>query len=226
VRGVASVSQPELKPPVLVQLYEDYLVSQDAASFIEHLRSRYTVGTLERLVTSTDRRTRRAAVLALGMVADYASNAVLGQALTDIDRLVRCLAENAIRALWLRDGTAAQRRRLERVVELNSTQQYKQALRLAGELIERAPRLAEAWNQRAIARYCLAHYEDSIADCRRALELNPYHFGAAGGMGQCYVHLDNLSAALECYRHALALNPSLEGIRASVNYLQRALGQK
>jgi tetratricopeptide (TPR) repeat protein len=212
--------------PVLVELYEDYLVNQDASTFTRDVTARYAVGTLERLVGSADRRTRRAAVLALGLVGDYTSNPVLGRSLTDVDRLTRCLAENAIRALWLRDGTEPQRERLERLVQLNSAQQYKDAHRLADSLVAEAPNLAEAWNQRAIARYCLGKYEDSIADCRQALELNPYHFGAAGGMGQCHVHLDDLPAALECFQRALALNPNLEGVRASVNYLQRALGQK
>ena len=33
----------------------------------------------------------------------------------------------------------------------------------------------------------LGHYEQSIHDCRQTLEINPYHFGAAAGMGQCYL---------------------------------------
>lgn len=32
----------------------------------------------------------------------------------------------------------------------------------------------------------LQRYNESIADCKVTLELNPYHFGAASGMGMCY----------------------------------------
>jgi tetratricopeptide (TPR) repeat protein len=100
---------------------------------------------------------------------------------------------------------------------------YDTALRQSDELLAEAPWYAEAWNQRAIAHYQLEQFEESIGDCHQALELNPYHFGAAAGMGQCYVHMGDYTAALECFRRALKLNPNLEGIRASVNYLERTL---
>jgi cytochrome c-type biogenesis protein CcmH/NrfG len=41
-------------------------------------------------------------------------------------------------------------------------------------------------------------------------------------MGQCYLQLGNYDAALESFRRALRLNPNLEGVRASVTYLERA----
>jgi tetratricopeptide (TPR) repeat protein len=211
---------------VLDDLYREFLEDQDSTEFVRHVAERYTVGTLERLVTSTRRERRRAAVLALGHLANYDSNAVLGRALRDSDRLTRSLAENSIRSLWMRDGDAADRRSLATIVRLNSSQQYKEAVRQATDLIEQSPELAEAWNQRAIGHYCLARYQESISDCQRALELNPFHFGAAGGMGQCYVQLDDLPSALQWFRKALALNPSLEGVRASVSYLERSLKRK
>jgi tetratricopeptide (TPR) repeat protein len=69
----------------------------------------------------------------------------------------------------------------------------------------------------------LKKFADSIRDCQQALEINPYHFGAATGMAQSHLHLGNRAAALECFRRALALNPNLEGVRAHVHYLQRTL---
>jgi tetratricopeptide (TPR) repeat protein len=210
----------------LDEYYQDFLVNQDSAAFIKRVSERYTVGTLERLIASARRERRRAAVLALGYLASYESNAVLGQALNDDDRLTRSLAENAIRSVWLRAGNSAERQRLATIVRLNSSQQYKEAVRLSTDLIEESPQLAEAWNQRAIGHYCLGRYHDSIADCQHALDLNPYHFGAAGGLGQCYVQLDDLRSALEWFKRALALNPNLEGVRASVTYLERSLNRK
>jgi tetratricopeptide (TPR) repeat protein len=208
---------------LLDELYGDYLVDQDAAAFIHKVTQRYTSATLERLAQAPRRTTRRAATLALGFVGGYESNAALGRALCDEDRLVRGLAENGIRSLWLRAGGERERERLRVLVRLNASQQYKEALRQATELITEAPDLAEAWNQRAVACYCLGRYLESIRDCRQTLKLNPYHFGAAGGLGQCYVQLGEMRSALEHFRHALALNPSLEGVRASVTYLERSL---
>ncbi|MGE0609629.1 MAG: tetratricopeptide repeat protein [Pirellulales bacterium] len=207
----------------LEECYDDFLVDQDSAAFIQRIATRYTLGTLERLVQCGQRPRRRAAVLALGYLAGYEANEVLGRALRNNDRLTRNLAENAIRSIWLRAGNDRERQELAAIVRLNSMQQYKEALRRSNELVHAAPDLAEAWNQRAIAYYCLGRYVESINDCRQALELNAYHFGAAGGMGQCYVQLDDLPAALDCFRRALKMNPNLEGVRASVSYLERSL---
>jgi tetratricopeptide (TPR) repeat protein len=184
---------------------------------------RYTIGSLERLATAGDRMTRRAAVLALGLLADFSSNATLGRGLHDADRGVRMLADHWIRVVWQRDGSQEQRARLQRVLEANTNRFYFEAIEEAARLLEDAPFLAEAWNQRALALFSTGRYADSIADCTEALEINPYHFQAAAGMAQCHLQLHDHARALDCFRRALALNPNLEGVRAHVLYLQRTL---
>jgi len=209
--------------PKLDSFYQQYLVDHDTARFVRWVQQWYTVGTLERLVRHPARLTRRAAVLALGLLGDYGSNSILGRALQDEDRGVRMLADQALRSVWCRAGSPQDREQLALVIRLNSLRQFEAAILAASELIARAPWFAEAWNQRAIAYYGTSRYEESISDCREALELNPYHFGAAAGMGQCYLQLANPRAALEWFRQALALNPDLEGVRASVTQLERAM---
>lgn len=210
----------------LTALYERYLEDQNSAAFIKRVSQRYTVGTLQRLVHSQARETRRAAVLAIGFLGDYESNAVLGKALLDEDRTVRNLAENGIRALWRRSGNDAQRQQLSIVIRLNTSQQYGEAVQRASELIKAAPWLAEAWNQRAIALYNLRRYEEAVSDCHETLELNPYHFDAATGMGQCYLQTGKQFEALECLRRALRLNPDLEAVRTGIEYLKRSLKRR
>lgn len=211
------------RSPVLVGLYNRYLSSCDSASFVKRTARRYSCGTLERLVSSGDHTTRRAAVLALSLLSDYSSNAVLGRALVDRDRGVRTIADSGIRELWCRVGSRQQRHALRIVVELNDERRHAEAARLASELIQESPWLAEAWCQRGTANYHLGHYEAAIRDCHQALEINPYHFTAAAGMGQCYLLRDNPVAALEAFRRALRLNPGLEQVRTQVVRLQRAL---
>ena len=40
-------------------------------------------------------------------------------------------------------------------------------------LVQKAPRFAEAYNQRAILHFRLKQYDRSIADCEKTLQLNP-----------------------------------------------------
>ncbi|HEV3137254.1 MAG TPA: tetratricopeptide repeat protein [Pirellulales bacterium] len=212
--------------PLLHALYHQYLVDQDADGFSLRVAKRYSVGTLGRVAEAGDRMARRAAVLAIGLLADYETNATLGRALHDRDRGVRILAENGIRALWCRIGNRRQRKHLDRVIELNAAHRFKDAVELATRLIDEAAWLAEGWNQRALALFNLGRFAESIHDCNQALEINPYHFGAAAGMAQCHMQLKDRISALECFQRALRLNPNLEGVRAHVLYLQRALKSK
>ncbi len=211
------------RPAALESIYHGYLADQDIATFMESVGRRYEVSTLERVVQIGPRMTRRAAVLAIGLLGDYKSNAVLGWALHDEDRGVRMLAETALRSVWCRDGSRANRQSLEAIVRLNEARSFNQAVRLATQLVDQTPKLAEAWNQRAIALFQLGRYTESIDDCRRAIELNPFHFGAVAGMGQSYLHMGNMQWALEDFRRALEINPNLEHVRANVAALERKL---
>jgi tetratricopeptide (TPR) repeat protein len=212
--------------PFLVLLYQQYLDDQDSADFITKVSRTYTQGTLERLSESSFPQVRRAAVLALGFLGDYETNAALGRALLDEDRTVRLLAENGIRNVWTRAGNDEQRQRLAVITRLNAAQHYQDAIDRAAQLIDAAPWFAEAWNQRAVARFAQGLYADSIRDCHQALEINPYHFAAAAGMGHAYLRLDNPVSALECFRRALRLNPNLEGVRSQIAQLTRLIEGK
>jgi tetratricopeptide (TPR) repeat protein len=213
------------RSPRINEIYEEYLVQQDSVELIRQIGANYEVSTLERLALGGSRVSRRAAVLALGFVAEYESNPVLGRALCDTDRAVRTIAENSIRNVWCRAGTAMQRERLSVIMRLNAGQQTEDSAELATELIEKAPWFAEAWNQRAVAHFSLGRYSDALKDCRQALEINPYHFAAAACEGRCYLELDDPAQALVAFRRSLNLNPGLEAIRAHVVYLERSLKQ-
>lgn len=209
--------------PLLVYHYERYLVDQNVSSYIRTINNSYTVGSLERLVTCGDRSARRGAVLALSRMADYRSNPTLGRMLTDSDRGVRSLAENGIRRLWMRIGTPAQQRHLAAINEHLEEQEYDRAAQLATALVEDAPWIAQGWYFRGKAFFQLEQFNAAIQDCHQALEINAYHFLAASVMGQAYQLQEEPVAALESFRRALRLNPSMEEVRAQVIFLQRTL---
>ena len=212
--------------PVLHLLYHEYLRDEKSAKFVHEVSRRYTVGSLERLAEYGTRISRRAATLALGLLADFRSNHVMGRRLNDADRGVRMLAENSIRDIWCRDGSAAQQQQLQVIVRLNDACQFEEAIQAAEKLLAQAPWYAEVWNQRAVAHYYCDDFSQSVADCRQTLEFNPYHFEAAAGMGQCYLELNDARTALDYFRQSLKLNPGLEGVRAQVKLLERALEEQ
>jgi tetratricopeptide (TPR) repeat protein len=133
------------------------------------------------------------------------------------------LAEHGIRRLWLRIGTPSQRRHLVAIGELLDDRHYDRAAQIATALVEDAPWIAQAWYFRGKAFFQLAQHEAAIRDCHQALEINAYHFLAASVMGQAYLLLNDPVSALDAFRRALRLNPSMEEVRAQVIHLQRSL---
>lgn len=220
------MSLQRLPRPALEQIYHRYLDDENSAAFIRAVSQRYLLGTLTRLAQYGDHVARRASVMAISYLGDYRHNAVLGRALCDRDRGVRMLADNGIRELWRRDGNIRQRQLLAYICRLNNNDLFQEAIDASSALIDEAAWIAEAWNQRAIAQFALEDFEAAANDCHQTLELNAYHFGAAIGMGHCYLEMDDPFAALECFRRALKLNPDLEDVRAQIDFLQRTLEGK
>lgn len=209
--------------PVLLSLFQTYLAEEKTAAFIHQVAAVYTVGTLQRLSQHSLPEVRRAAVMALCFVSDYSSNHTVGMALNDEDRGVRLIAENGIRSLWIRAGTQSQRHRLRKVMTQLQGNSLDAALKEVNLLIHDAPWYSEAYSQRAQVHYKRQDYERALRDHHQTLEINPYHFPAAIGMGQCYLRQGENVQALDSFRRALRLNPNLDSIRTQIGYLQRQL---
>lgn len=217
------MSEDPIRAPLLDALYQLYLSEETSGRFVARVSEHYMMSTLARLAVFGAPTTRRAAVLAVGFLGNYECNGVLGRALRDADRVVRLLAENSIRELWLRDGAPEHQHRARHLMRLNDSGRFEEAVREASRLAREADGFAEAWNQRAIAYFQLSQYRESLSDCKQTLCRNRFHFPCAIGMGHCYLELHEPSAALECFRWALEVNPDLEDVRTQVDYLQRAL---
>ena len=205
---------------LLVTYYETFLREQDIEMYRRSVSSRYTEGSLCRLIESGNTQSRRAALLAIGLYGTYSCNASVARALRDNDLTVRRMASDALRALWFRADTDENNKTLEHVSRLIARQRTEDAIELATQLIAQAPKFAEAYNQRAFAHYLLGHFEESVADCRRVLELNPYHFGALEGMAKCQLELEQPAEALKTLRRALKLEPFNEHVRGQVSALE------
>ena len=206
----------------LEQSYRRFLQSRDTAEFISGVAQRYTLSTLYRLTTSNRLEARRAAVLAVSMIGGIESNEVLGRALHDNDRGVRLAADRGIRDIWLRVGDATMEHRLLLLARWNASGRFLSTLELANQYLESCGDVAELWHQRGVALFGLSDFSGALSDCREVLERNRYHFIAATAAGRCCMALDRPDEALEFFRHTLAINPTLEGIRGTVRRLERA----
>jgi tetratricopeptide (TPR) repeat protein len=227
----------EVGIPLLVEFYNELPEPQEddpkawesrlrhgLEKFKKRVEERYTEGTLHRLVHSGDPQVRRATVLALGLTGTMkTSNALVAGMLHDSDRGVRQLASDALWALWLRADTEDNNQELHRIMNLRDRRRKRSAL---DALIGRSPNFAEAYNQRAMLHFQAEEWQKSVTDCERVLKLNPYHFGAAAGLGRCYMELGKHRAALKAFRHALRTNPGLEDVEEAIRALENALGEE
>ncbi len=192
--------------------------------FRQLVRARYSEGTLCRLLQSAESVVaRRAAAVALGMVGTFASNTPLAAALKDDGDAVARLVADALWEVWFRGDTDEQARELRLALSL-----FDGAERLAAldDVVNRFPEFAEAYNQRAIVRYSRGQYSKAAADCETVLRLNPAHFGAASGLGQCHLRMNKPTAALRAFVHALEINPTLANLREAVAELRAKLGEE
>ena len=207
--------------PRLTSFYFEYLQNHDTGRLIDRTAKIYALPTILRLAESSRPETRRAAALVLGLVGTYRANSVLGRLLSDPDRSVRLLAENSIKNVWPRDGSEEQRHTLTEIMRLIGQQDFEEAVRLANNLLDEYPLFVEVRNQRAIALFALGEFQDSIEDSAIVLDLNPYHFGAAIGMGHAYLQLGNKELAVFSFQHALRINPNLETVRRHLEQIKQ-----
>jgi len=190
--------------------------------FQRRVEANYTEATLERLLHSGDAMTRRAAVVALGLVGSMDLNAAVAGRLHDEDDLVRQLAGNALWAIWFRGQRPEYARELQEILNRSDRRRVLHGL---NALLLQVKDFAEAYNQRAIVYYQFGEFRRAAADCETVLRLNPYHFGAAAGMAQCYLRLNEPQAALNAFRTALEINPNLDDVEAAVKALEEVLGE-
>lgn len=191
--------------------------------FRELAEKRYSEGTLCRILTSSeDPSARRAAAFALGFVGTMGVNAVVALALrTDSDDRVRRFSMDSLWEIWFRGDSVEQGRELRLALSLNDSAQQLAAL---DDVLAMYPDFAEAHNRRAMLWFRRGQYGKAVAECEETLRLNPHHFGAASGLGQCLLRMNRPHAALRALALALDLNPTLNHLAQTIQSLRQTLG--
>ncbi len=209
-----------------IELVQPLLERRDVQGLKILLQTRWTLEQIKGLVAGDNDDARKVAALAMSLVGGKCCLPLLAQLLTHEDAVTNEMAEHALWSIWFRCGkTPDANRELCHGTQALNHRDFDRAIAHFTKAIEIDPSFAEAYNQRAIAHYLEEHYEASIEDCRRTVERMPCHFGAWSGMGHCYAHKGSLAEAVECYEHALDVNPHLDGVRQAVRALRSDLGQ-
>ena len=87
--------------------------------------------------------------------------------------------------------------------------QHQAAIELVDEVLELAPKYAEAWNLRALILFNMGRDAESLGDLNRTLALEPRHFGALTGMAHLSMRAQDWTGALKALRAALKIHPFL-----------------
>ena len=143
--------------------------------------------------------------------------------LFDEDDRVRDTAEAAIWAIWSRSGDAATDRLFVQGVEQMRDGRLKMAVDTFSQVIAVRPDFTEAWNKRATIYFLLGEDELSLKDCDEVVRRNPQHFGVLAGYGQIYLRKGELQRALDYFEQAIAINPNMTGVQASIDALRELM---
>jgi tetratricopeptide (TPR) repeat protein len=115
---------------------------------------------------------------------------------------------------------------MKKGVTLMNLRQLEAAIDVFSEMIRKKPGFAEGWNKRATALFMAKRYQESVADCNKTLELNPYHFGALSGLGMNYVELDDLDGALDAFKRTMKLLPHSKNTAQYIEILEKKISEK
>lgn len=220
-----------MSQPLLLEFFAELtgkrrVTPKSLGRFVERTSSRYNEGTLCRLLQSNEPRVREAALVALRFLGGMRVTPQIIPLLRDESEDLRQVAEATLWTIWFRNDGNDHGEELQRLAQLIADEEYRKALTGLNKLIKKAPSYAEAYNQRAILHWQRKDYERSLQDCQRVLDLNPYHFGAQAGLGQCFLGLHRPVEALASFRKALKINPNLSGVEASIQELEQLIEEE
>lgn len=195
---------------------EDYSRAQQLKEQADALKQQlspvqqYVQAQLAKLRTGSDAE-KAEALKGLGEAGTFECLADLAALLSDPD-----LGEAASATMWrifMRHPNTEAQRLMEHGVGFMEKGNYPLALEAFEAAATLEPSFAEAHNKRATVLYLMDQYQESIEMCELVLELNPYHFAAASGMGMCYVKLADYKGALRAFERTLQINPGLTHIQ-------------
>jgi len=135
--------------------------------------------------------------------------------------------EHRLRELWLNAGSPAVTLLMGRGLRELKAGEYAQAIEDFGDAIVLDPKLAEAYHQRAIARYHAGDTAGAIADIGAALQQEPNDFAALETLAEIAEARENWKGAYEAWGKLLQIDPMARGGQDHLKELKRkAFGEE
>ena len=209
-----------IDPDQFVSAVKPVLESQDLQGLLALLKRRWTGPQIINVLRGQHEDARKVAALCLSLVGTPCCIPEIAKLLKEECPCVNQMAEHALWSIWFRCGSDPANEHLARGAKALSNRDFDKAIAHFDRAIELSPDCAEPYNQRAITRHLMERYEESIEDCRRAIERMPCHFNAWAGLGHNFAHLGDLNHAIEAYDRALDINPHMADIRDALDELR------
>ena len=109
---------------------------------------------------------------------------------------------------------------------LMNTGRLENALEIFTIITTTDPNWSEGWNKRATVLYLLGNYEESLSDIQKTLILEERHFGALSGLGLIQIELQNYFLALESYKKAINIYPTMETAKKMIPLIENLIKDK
>lgn len=129
------------------------------------------------------------------------------------------VAAAAIQHIWMQSQSDTASLVMQRALAAIDAKNFTVALTLLDRLVAIAPDWAEAWNERATARFLTEDADGAMADIDKVLRLEPRHFAALAGMGVILQRAGLERRALEAFSKALEVYPAQPVIQETVEKL-------
>jgi tetratricopeptide (TPR) repeat protein len=209
-----------IDPDQFVASVTPLIERNDGGGLVALIQRRWTLPQVVRLLDQPHADGRKCASLVLSLIGTESCLEALCAQLRDADTIAAQMAEHAMWAIWLRSGNDRANVEIALGTQAFERKKLQEAIRHFSNAIDFDPGFAEAYNQRAMAYFVGERIEESLRDCRRAVELMPMHFGAWSGLGHCYACLGKLDRAVDCYLKAKQINPHLACVDDLIAELQ------
>ncbi len=129
--------------------------------------------------------------------------------------------------LWLEQGSAAVTLLMSRGLRDLKAGAHQDAIDDFSDAIALDPDLAEAWRQRAIARYEQGDTQGAVRDLEETLKREPRHFGAFETLSRIAENRKDWKSAYSAWQKVLEIDPKTPGGEQRLKDLRRrAMGEQ